>query len=507
MERKERIIELLGNANLLLQKKPFFRGSDTCYTDDCSDGQSATITETRTARLPKVKKNIISQEKFLKELDPMSHEVLFDNNLPSICVKLESGGYQEIKFQRTALAFQEQILASHVIYLCGNPCVLSLRGGNPSEKNKANYATIKEYWVDRNMDGWRTKAVRSQLATGDAGLLFYYDSKKRIKCRLISYEDGYVIISHNDNNADRLLESIYYADENGVEYIDSYDDTFMYRMHTPKDGEEADEDGFVREEPIEHGFSEIPLCTKRGNVAWNNGQSLIEIYEIIYNIFFVIQKRNGWGILYIKGNLSETTKKLAGNIILQDKSMDGNGSAEFKAPPSPQGMIDSLQDLFEKIQINTSCTFLLPKDVKSSGDISGLAITLTRDLDLKNAQQGVIEWQNFADKMMRLFKEGLAKELVNSEENPNAVTEFENLRVSCKFKIWQPFSATEYNNMLISMKQAGILSSKTAIEKNTESTPDEEQRVAREVMEAEKKLEEQRKANADRNQQEGGSNE
>ena len=495
MTREEKKIALLRDAYLLLQKKPFFRGSDTCSTNDYSEGQSASITENRTARLPHVEKNIVSQEKFLKELDPMSHDVLFDQNLPSICVKLENGGYQEIKFQRTALAIQDQILASHVIYLCGNPCVLSLRGKNPTEKDKDNYSTIKEYWVDRNMDGWRTKAVRSQLATGDAGLLFYYDYNGRIKCRLISYEDGYVIISHNDGNGDRLLESVYYADEYGVEYIDSYDDTYMYRMHTPKEGEEADEDGFVREKAVEHGFSEIPLCTKRGNVAWNNGQSLIEIYEIIYNIFFVIQKRNGWGILYIKGTISDTTKKLAGSIILQDKSMDGSGSAEFKAPPSPQGMLDSLQDLFEKIQINTSCTFLLPKDVKSSGDISGLAITLTRDLDLKNAQQGVIEWQNFADKMMRLFKEGLSKELVNSGENPNAVTELAKLRVSCKFKIWQPFSATEYNNMLISMKQAGILSSKTAIEKNTESTPDEEQRVAKETKEAEEKLKKQQETN------------
>ena len=478
MTREEKKLYLLQNVDALLQKKPFFRGSDTSSVNDASEGQSATVTETRTARLPKVSKNIITQEKFLKELDPMSHDVLFDNNLPSICVKLENGGYQEIKFQRTSLALQEQILASHVIYLCGNPCVLSLRGGNPSEKDKENYSTIKEYWVDRNMDGWRTKAVRSQLASGDSGLLFYYDYKNRVKCRLLSYEDGYVIISHNDENGDRLLESVYYADSNGVEYIDCYDDKYMYRMRNS--GENAGEDGWIRETPVVHGFSEIPLCTKRGNVAWDKAQSLIEIYEIIYNIFFVIQKRNGWGILYIRGNLSETTKKLAGNIILQDKSMDGNGSAEFKAPPSPEGMLNSVEDLFEKIQINSSCTFLLPKDVKSSGDISGLAITLTRDLDLKNAQQGVIEWQNFADKMMRLFKEGLAKELVKKGENTNAITEFAKLRISCKFKIWQPFSATEYNNMLISMKQAGILSTKTAIEKNTESTPDEAKRIEEE---------------------------
>lgn len=83
--------------------------------------------------------------------------------------------------------------------------------------------------------------------------------------------------------------------------------------------------------------------------------------------------------------------------------------------------------------------------------------------------------------------------MVKKGENVNAVTEFAKLRVSCKFKIWQPFSATEYNNILISMKQAGILSTKTAIEKNTESVPDEEQRIAKEKEEAQKLLEKQQK--------------
>lgn len=43
------------------------------------------------------------------------------------------------------------------------------------------------------------------------------------------------------------------------------------------------------------------------------------------------------------------------------------------------------------------------------------------------------------------------------------------------------------------MKQAGILSTKTAIEKNTESVPDEEQRIAKEKEEAQKLLEKQQK--------------
>lgn len=477
MTRNERIQYLLTHTDSLLQKRPFLRGSGR-MTDSSNEESNALVLRTVRATLPRLRKNIVSQERFLKELDPMSHDVLFDDNLPSICMKMNDGNYYEIAFKKTSVAFQQQIANSHTIYLCGNPMTLTLRVKAPNEKDKADFATIKEYWVDRDMDGWRTKAVYAQKTQGDCGLLFYYDYKGRVKCRLLSFADGYVIVSHNDENGDRLLECVYYSDDNGIEYIDCWDDKFKYTLHSPKDGEAADSDGWVHETPEPHGFDEIPLVTKRGNVAWNEAQALIDIYEIIYNIFFVIQKRNGWGIIFIKGNVNESLKKIAGNVLLQDTSIEGTGDAKTVSPPSPTGMLDSLQDLFEKIQINSSCTFLLPKDVKSSGDISGLAITLTRDLDLKNAQRGVLEWQNFANKMMRLFKQGLAKELVNSGENPTAVTDFAKLRISAKFKIWQPFSKTEYNNMLISLKQAGLISTKTAIEKNTESEPDEVQRIS-----------------------------
>ena len=89
--------------------------------------------------------------------------------------------------------------------------------------------------------------------------------------------------------------------------------------------------------------------------------------------------------------------------------MDGKGDAKFLTPPTPQGTIDTLQLMLESIQLGSSTTFLLPKDVKMSGDISGIAIMLTQSLDMENALQGVIEWQNVADKMTRLFKEGTCK--------------------------------------------------------------------------------------------------
>ena len=467
---------LLSHPDELLKKKPFFRGSSSFAVDDETDGEDILVTGKVRVQTPSINKIIVSQSRFLKELDPNSHEVMFDENLPSVCVKLNDGSYREIKFKRMGIPYQQRIREKQTLCLCGNNTIFTLRGATPTDKDKANFDMIKEYWTDRNMDGWRTKAVYTQKGLGDAGLLFYYNRKGEIRCRLISYEDGYVIISHSDDNGERLLECIYYRDENNAECIDCYDDTFIYRLR-------QGENGWVRTAE-KHGFSEIPFATKRGDVAWNDVQSEIEMYETHYNLFIVIQKRHGWGILYIKGRFKENAQQIAGNIVLNDTSIDGNGSAEFKTAPSPTGIIDTLQSLEEQIQKGSSTTFLLPKDVKSSGDISALAIMLTQSLDIEGANNGVIKWQNFIDKMVRLFVEGLAKELVNKGINPNAVTEFAKLRIGAKLKVWRPFNESEYNQMLATMKGAGIISTKTAVESNTVSAPDEIARIHNEIEEA-----------------------
>jgi hypothetical protein len=136
--------------------------------------------------------------------------------------------------------------------------------------------------------------------------------------------------------------------------------------------------------------------------------------------------------------------------------------------------------MLETIQLGSSTTFILPKDVKTGGDISGIAIQLTQSLDIENALQKVIDWQNVADKMVRLFKYGLSKELVAKGENKTAITEFEDLHINAKFKVWKPMNDYEYNQMLTILTGAGILSKETGIEKNTESSPDELIRVEKE---------------------------
>lgn len=500
-EAQNRIYYLLSHPDELLLKRPFTRGSDTFSPEENNDGNNVQTMESVTAELPQARKRIVTQSRFAKELDPLSHEVCFDANIPSICVKLDDGGFQELKFKRMPLAFQERIRQKQTLTMCGNPCELTLRLREPSEKDLKYLALIRTKWCDRNQDGMRTKAVYTQKGYGDVGLLYYFDRNGHIKSRLLSYEDGYIIISHNDDNGDRLLECVYYCDKDGCRCLDCYDDTYLYRLRQ-NTGSDTDT-GWKIASQERHGFPEIPLVTKRGDVAWNAVQSLIEAYETLYNVFIVIQKRHGWGILYIKGKFDESVKRLAGSIILNDRSLDNSGSAEFKAPPTPTGYLETMQTLYEQIQIHSSTTFILPKDVKTGGDISAIAIMLTQELDLEGGTQGIIEWQNFADKMLRLFKYGLSVELVKSgdPEYKNAITEIEGLDMSCKFKLWRPFNETEYNQMLCTLRGAGLISKKTAIERNTIAQPDEELRINREAEEAAEAFQKQQEAISPEQQQ------
>jgi hypothetical protein len=474
----EKIKQLLSNPEKLLYKKPFTRGSSHIFSED---EVTSNIGEKVKASLPNYNKKIVSQETFMAELDPNSHKVLFDENIPSICQKISDGSYVEIKNYRTPISFQKCIKNKQTMHLAANPMQFTLMDIEPNDTQRENFITFKQYWDLRNQEGMKYKMVDTQLSFGDAGLLFYFNSEQEIKSKILSFEDGYVLLPQNDEYGERIMECVYYS-KDGIETIDCYDKEYMHTL--VRDVESKDSNGWKLIKQTKHGFNEIPLITKRGEVAWNNVQSIIESYEELYNVFIVIQKRWGWGILYVKGRFKDTAQKIAGSVVLNDDSIDGSGDAKFLTPPSPEGTIDTLNLMLESIQLGSSTTFILPKDIKMSGDVSGIAVQLTQSQDNELALQHVIEWQNVADKMVRLFKYGLAKELVNKGENPQAVTEFESLNINAKFKVWRPLNEYEYNQMVATLVGAGILSKESGIELNTLSKPDEKIRVDKEVEKA-----------------------
>lgn len=481
--RDKMIQKLLSNPDDLLQKRPFTRSG---HLERDSGKREVNSLETQRVTRPTRSKIVVTQETYLDELDPSMHKVLFDENVPHICIKTDDGGYREIEYRKMALPYQINIKDKKVLHLCANPMNFTLMEKEPTDEDVKSFVTFKSYWNLRNQEGIKTKFVDAQLSMGDAGILYYFDYKGEIKSRLICYKDGYTLCPHNDPNGDRLLESIYYVDDEGTETIETYSDTTHYK-HILKEDENGDNEWVKTLEEL-HGFSEIPLVTKRGEVAWERAQSLIEALETLWNTFVVVQKRHGWGILYVKGKITQADRSIAGNIIMQDTTNDHSGEVEFKTPPTPEHMIETLKELKYEIQTAGGATFILPQDIKMSGDVSAVAIQLSQSLDNEGALKGISEWQNVASKMCRLFKEGLSIELVNKGIDSTAVTKYDKMTINAKFSIWLPKSEDTYNQMLATLKGAGLISQKTAIENNTQSKPDEEYRIKLEEAEEQAKL-------------------
>lgn len=468
------VAALLKDREKLLRKKPFTRGGTI---ERRQKQRKVSLGGKVAATLPKLKRFEITQDDYASELDPYMHSVLFDENIPSIAVKTVENGAKAITFAKMAFPFQEIIMEKQTLHMSCLPLKFTLADKKPTDAMQADFVVFKDYWKLRNQDGMKVKMVAAAKSYGDAGLLYYMDRYGHIKSRLISYEDGYVICSHDDENGDRMLEVVYYVDEDGDECIDAWDDKFHYRIT-------EDEGGNPVIEKEVHGFSEIPLITKRTKVAWDNGQTEIEGYERAANIDNVIDNKWGWGLLYVKGKIDPNAKKIAGNIVLNDVSIDASKSdAKFLEPPAAKNSNERFEHRFKQIQIATGTTFILPSDIHTSSDTSGIAVQMTQSLDIQTAENGIVEWQNVADKMVRLFREGLAKELVREGIKSDAVTEFAKMKIDAEFLIWKPYSESEYNIMLANMKNGGILSRKTATEQNTVARPDEVERIEQEEKE------------------------
>ena len=171
-KRQDIINDYLANPQKLLLKKPFLRGTSSLAIKDSMDGNMVKTNAMREAVLPKVYKNVVSQERFARELDPNCHSVIFDENLPSICVKeKDTNNYLEIKFKKFGIAFQRRIMEKSTLCLCGNKRAHILHETNPSEELKRNFADFKWHWEETNQDGIETRAVSIQQSYGDVALL------------------------------------------------------------------------------------------------------------------------------------------------------------------------------------------------------------------------------------------------------------------------------------------------------------------------------------------------
>ena len=464
--------DLLLNPAKLLYKKPFTRGANEeyirIYRQDILDDDKLV------AEIPVYTGKTISQAQYLIELDPNSHAIMFNDDLPRLSSN-PNATWDEANPYRASFAFQEQILAQHNEYVNTKGMKLILLNQEPDDKMHKTFIDIKDEWVTRNMDTYKSKLYKEQKSVGDAALLFYFNKRSKCKTRLLSYRDGYQLVPQYDENGEMILFSVYY--KSGGKYrIDCYDESKLYRYVNEKE--------WMLESVEPHGFEQIPVAYKRGDVAWEKGQVLIDIYELLYNIYMIVEKKVGFPMLYIIGKAS-LEKRSDTAVMLKDSSAgDIKSDAKYLNPSEPQGFQNLINDLFKKIQICTSSVLLSADEIKITADVSGVAMKMMRSAVYERAQNDIREYDEVADVLFSLFKEGVSKEL-------GAYTSWNLCKVREQYEIWTPQSEVEFTNRLITQKQAGVISAQTATELSLDAQPDEKSRLAVELEEKRKYEEEQ----------------
>ena len=444
----------------MLLKEPFTRGGTVIGALDGIPVEAGTmVAATPPTRMLKQ----ISQATYLKELDPSMHDINFDENVPKIVAKV-GDGFMEVKYIRMALAYQAKIVEKQTQYLCGKKMRFTLCNHKPKESEKDLFINLKEKWLNRNMDIRKWEVVYKQKSVGDSAWIFYFDDEKQINSKTVSYMDNYTLLPHRDRYGKLDFFAMYFM-KDGQETIEAYDKVNRYVIVKTTGNE------YRLIEVTAHGFDRLPVVYKRGQVAWENAQSIIETTEIIYNIYTVIMKRHGWGLLYIRGKLDPKITKTAGAIILNDPNPDSNGTAEFKSPPSPDGMENLIADLRKQIQWQTSTLFLHPDDIKMSSEPSGIAIKLLLNTALEKASTDARDYDEVADEACQLFKYGLGIE-------EGKITEYNSLNIRAEFDVWMPQSETEIVNNIVQLKSAKAISNETAAEISPLSAADETARIS-----------------------------
>lgn len=457
----------IKNPTLLLKKKPFTRGVSDDYiqiflSEEMDDGSLL-------ASVPSYKGKPISQAQYLRELDPNAHTIMYNEDLPKLSSN-PNATWSQANFYRAAFPFQRNILLQHSQYVNALAMKLTLLNNKPSDIIKETFTKIKEEWVSRNMDIYKSEIYEAQKSTGDAALLFRFNKNNKLKVRVLSYDKGYTLCPIYNEDEELEVFSFYYS-SNGKERIDTYDDEKLYRFIEDKDAE----NGFRLIDEVKHGFEQIPVVYKKGHVAWEEGQNLIEIYELLYNIYMIIEKKVGFPLLYIIGN-AKLDKRSDTAVMLKDSSTgEGSKDAKFLNPAEPAGFENLLKDLFKKIQIATSSILVTADEINISSDISGVALKILRSSVYEKALQDVRDYDEVADKMIELFQEGVSKEL-------GVYTDWNLCKVRAEFQVYNPQSETELVNRLVVQKQSGIISSETATYHSPDALPDERDRLKSEEV-------------------------
>ena len=456
----------------IIKKIPFKRITPNIYGNN-NIKEVVNLNSLIEAKLPNQQYTAISQDQFLEELSPSGHIVNVRNDK---IIKDEDGSITDIlEVAKRSVALQKIISTKQKIHLTTNQLKFTLTGQTISSKEENLFMQFKQAWIDKNMHVAISESVESWLETGDTAFYIYRENKK-VRWKTFSFKNGDILLPHYDDYGNLILFArMYYGvDDKGkdITKLEVFDKTSITK-YVKKSFLGIVSKWTMVEKPIEHGFSDIPICYIRNDdTCWGDVQNLIEGFEESLSNIAENNKYYANLILFIKGHVADLPNRDdAGKVLTGESESD----AKFLATPeSGKSQQDELDILLKLIFMGSFTVSVSPDTVKSSGDLPGITVKLLFSPAIEKALDSALKLDPFIDKMIYLFKEAYGIESGKPHE-------FSNLKLRGSIDIYVPQNNEEIVRMINDSIFAKSLSKKTGQEKNPLAVNGEHKRVDEEA--------------------------
>lgn len=472
----------------LLTKKPFTRiMPDGHYDHGYVMNEMQEMPPVRDS----LRRKIVTQEDFLRELDPAGHLINDKELFPDIWQQNEEDGRWYIQeIPRYAFSYQQIILTKHLTHLCGNDIQFELSDKNAGDEANETFNAFRNGWANKNMEVAWYKLVKSVKATGDGAFVGYLDEGK-FGWKVLSFLDGDKLYPHYDLRTGRLTtfaRTYCNYSENGAvtkRYIDVWDRKHYYRFVADGDPKNIFEkvkqavlkmfstDGYKLECKEPHGFDDIPVSYQRDDngPCWTFSEETIENYEIAFSNLAHSNHDFGLPIMYVKGEGSEeiTTKDMsyASKIMLLPSDGEIGFLNRQDASNAYKAELDKLEDSIYKQ------SFAVKTPELKSGDTPGVSLKIMYSDAYEKAMTDAQEYDACVDKIISIFNWGYGIE----SENRLA---FLNTSIRHYIEPYIHLNISELTQNLNTAVLGGFLSRQTASEKLPYSTPQEWARIQQE---------------------------
>ena len=486
------------NRRELLTKKPFYRiNADVGPKVDFARIQIGEQPVTN----DKLVYDIVTQEDFLRELDPNAHAINDPNVYQNWVQRDEDGLYYETEWERHAFAFQQEILEDRLVRLTGNDIQFDLSDRTDNEENRQTFYKFKSIWAEKSMERAWYEIAKSVLSTGDGAFVGILD-KGKFYWKVFSFLKGDTLYPHYDRKTGKLsvfarTYTEFGEDGDSHQYIDVWDDTYYYRLVdyspntdvslNPTEAREEDEEvvigdfkvtGYAVEEREKHGFDRIPVAYMRkdSGPCWSNSQEAVEHYELAFSR--LAQSNSAFGLPILTLTNGNGGGKHIEELTMGDMSyaakiflIPSEGKAEFLQRQDASNAYKAQLDELKRKIYEMSMVVKAPE--LKSGDTPAAAIKLLYSDSYNKGMNETQEFDGCIDDMVWIFAWGAG---IEKESRIG----FMNLPLAHWIIVFIPVSENELTTILATGVQNGFCSKQTASEKFPYATPQEWYRCCQE---------------------------